>query len=63
MRAAKAIVGAIGLVVTSLTAILADDVFNANEAATLAGVLVEAAIAIWAIWRVPNAGFVEKPRP
>lgn len=61
MEKAKAIVGAIGLVVTALTAILADDVFDINEIGTLVVVLIEAGATIWAIWRVPNAGFVKVP--
>lgn len=54
MKAAKAVVGAIGLVVTALTAILADDIFDANEVGTLVTVLIEAGVAVYAIWRVPN---------
>lgn len=59
MDKAKAIVAAIGMVVTVLTAILADNVFDANEVGTLVTVLIEAGATVWAVWRVPNAGFVK----
>lgn len=59
MDKAKAIVAAIGMVITALTAILADNVLDANEVGTLVTVLIEAAIAVWAVWAVPNAGFVK----
>lgn len=59
MDKAKAIVAAIGMVITALTAILADNVFDANEAGVLLTVLIEAAATVWAVWRVPNAGFVK----
>lgn len=61
MRAAKAWVAAIALVVTVLTSILADNVFDISEIATLVAVLIEAGLGVWAVYRVPNKGFVEKP--
>jgi hypothetical protein len=62
MRAAKAWVAAIGTVVMALSAVLADDLINANEIGTLVTVGIEAALTILAVYRVPNAGFVEKPQ-
>jgi hypothetical protein len=63
MRTAKAWLGAASILVTSLTAILADNVFEMSEIAVLAAVLIEAVVGVWAIYRVPNAGFVERPLP
>lgn len=59
MRAAKAWIAAIGMVITSLTAILADNVFDANEVGTLVTVAIEAILLVIAVYKVPNAGFVE----
>lgn len=55
MRTAKAVVAALGTVVTVLTAALADDVVNAGETGTLIATLIEAAATVYAVWRVPNA--------
>lgn len=55
MRTAKALVAAIGAVVTVLTAALADDVLNAGETGTLIATVIEAAGTVWAVYRVPNA--------
>ena len=54
MSAAKALVAAVGVVVTALTGVLADDVVDVNEVALLVAVLVEAAATVYAVWRVPN---------
>lgn len=50
----KAVVGGVALVVTALTGALADNLVNASEAQTLAAVLVEAVLGVYAVWRVPN---------
>ncbi len=55
MKIAKAVVAGVGMVVTVLTAALADDVLNASEGATLIATAIEAGATIWAVWRVPNA--------
>lgn len=62
MRAAKAWVAAIGTIVMALSAVLADDLINANEIGTLVTVGIEAALTVIAVYQVPNAGFVEKPQ-
>jgi hypothetical protein len=54
MTKAKAITSAIGAVVSVLTLAFADDVFNASEAGTVAAVVVEQALTIFAVYRVPN---------
>lgn len=59
MRAAKAIVAAIGTVVVALTGVLADEVVDVNEVGLLVTVLIEAAITIFAVYQVPNKGFTE----
>jgi len=51
---AKAVTAAIFAVVTVLTAAFADDVFGASEVGTVVATLVEQAIGVWAVWRVPN---------
>lgn len=56
MRIAKAIVAAVGAVCTVLTAAFADDVFQASETATVLATVVESAVMIWAVYRVPNQG-------
>lgn len=61
METAKAIVGAIGLVVTALTAILADNVFDTSEAGIIVTVVIEAAMTTYAIWRIPNTNYVYRP--
>lgn len=59
MRAAKAIVAAVGAVVMALSAVLADDIINASEIGTLVTVGIEAVLMVIAVYRIPNAGFVE----
>ena len=58
MTKAKAINAAVGAVVSILTAAFADEVFSASETSRVVAVLVEQAITVWAVWRVPN-----KPAP
>ena len=55
MVKAKAIVSAVGVVVTALTAALADDVFNLSDVQGLLSAIIPAAVSVWAVWRVPNA--------
>jgi hypothetical protein len=55
-------VAAIGTIVMALSAVLADDLINANEIGTLVTVGIEAALTVIAVYQVPNAGFVEKPQ-
>lgn len=54
MKTAKAVVAGVGMVVTVLTAALADDVFNATETGTLVATLIEAGATVWAVWGVRN---------
>ncbi|GIF71917.1 hypothetical protein [Asanoa siamensis] len=54
MTKAKALVAAVMAVGGVLTAAFADDVFGASEVGTTVAVLVEQAIGVWAVWRVPN---------
>lgn len=54
MREAKAVVAAIGTIATSLTAILADDVFTLNEGASLAATLVLVVGTVAAVYGVSN---------
>lgn len=54
MKAAKAIVAAVGTVVTALTAALADEVLSLDEVGQLVAVVIAAAATIWGVWRVPN---------
>lgn len=54
MTIAKAVVAAVGALVTVLTVALADDLFNASDAATLIAAIVEQAVAVWTVWRLPN---------
>lgn len=61
MRTAKAWLAAAGTVLMAVTAVLTDNVININEVGTLVTVAIEAALTIWAVYKVPNAGFVEKP--
>ena len=55
MRIAKAIAAAVGMVVTVLTAALADDVLSLDETGQIVAVAIEAAARVYAVWRVPNA--------
>jgi hypothetical protein len=55
MKKAKAIVAAVGTVCTALTAALADNVLDGSEAGGIASTVVVGALAVWGVWRVPNA--------
>lgn len=54
MERAKAIVAAVGLVVTALTAALSDDVFNVSDAGQVTFTVVTAAVSVYAVWKIPN---------
>lgn len=51
---AKAVVSACGVVVTALTAALADDVFNLSDVSALISAVVPAVVTVYAVWKVPN---------
>lgn len=55
MVKAKALVAAVGVVLTALTAALADDVFSMADVSALLVAIIPAAASVWAVWRVPNA--------
>ena len=54
MTAAKAVVAAIGTIVTALTAALADEVLDLTEVAHLVTVAVECAATVFAVYQVRN---------
>lgn len=54
MKYAKAIMAALGSILTVLTAALADDVLSLDEVGTLASTVITAALTVFAVWRVPN---------
>jgi hypothetical protein len=51
---AKAVVGAVGLVVTALDAALADNVLGVDEVGHIISVVIAAGASVYAIFRVPN---------
>lgn len=54
MRYAKAIVAALGSVLTVVTAALADDVFSVDEIGTVVSSAITAALTVLAVFSVPN---------
>lgn len=67
MKRAKAIVAAIGGTLTALMVVLAtvnvaaeDDIFDAGEIGSITTAVMTFALTVWAVWRVPNAGMVDK---
>lgn len=50
----KAVVAAVGTVVTALTAALADDVLSVDETGNVIAVVIAAAATIYGVYRVPN---------
>jgi hypothetical protein len=54
VRNAKAVVAAIGTVVTALSAALADEVLNNNEIGGLVSTVVLAGITVYGVWKVRN---------
>jgi hypothetical protein len=61
MKTAKAVVTAVGAIVTVLTAALADNVFNASETGTTIACVVEQGITVWTVWKMRNKGYVYDP--
>lgn len=66
MRTAKAVVAAIGSTLTALTSALAtvtlvldDDAVDLNEISSLITAVVVLGATVWAVWRVPNEGYVQ----
>jgi len=55
MRYAKAVVAAISSVLTVATAVLADNLVNADELGQLLSALVVAGAGVVAVYRTPNA--------
>lgn len=67
MKTAKAIVAGIGTTltavmtaITTVSFVLSDDAVDLNEIGTLATAAVTLGLTIWAVWRVPNAGYIER---
>lgn len=67
MKTAKAVVAAIGATVTALTTalttvtfVLSDDAVDVGEIGSLATALVSLGLTVWAVWRVPNEGMIDK---
>lgn len=65
MKTAKAVVAAIGSTLTALMAalttvtfVLDDDAVDLNEISSLVTAALTLGVTIWAVWRVPNAGYV-----
>lgn len=54
MRYAKAWVAAAGMVVTVLTAALADSVFDLSDTTTLVTTLIEAGATVYAVYKIRN---------
>lgn len=54
MTKAKAVVAAVGLVVNALSAAFADDVLNGSEIGGIVSTVVTSALAVYAVWRIPN---------
>ncbi|WP_369335630.1 hypothetical protein OG559_31065 (plasmid) [Micromonospora sp. NBC_01405] len=54
MKKAKAIMAAVGGVCTLAAPMLADDLLDAGETGQLVAGVVTAALAVWAVYRVPN---------
>lgn len=51
---AKAVVAAVGTIVTALTAAFTDDVVDIGEVGELTAVVIAAGLTIYGVWRVPN---------
>lgn len=54
MTAAKAVVAAIGTIVTVLTAALADNVLDASEIGQIAAAAITGALTVAGVWAIPN---------
>lgn len=67
MKTAKAVVAGIGSTLTALMVMWAtvsvaaqDDAFDMGEIGTLTTAAITMVLTVWAVWRVPNAGMVDK---
>jgi hypothetical protein len=54
MTAAKAVAAAIGVIITALTAALADEVLDLSEVGQLLAVTVTAAGTVYGVWKTRN---------
>jgi len=54
MKVAKAVAAAVGTVATAVSAALADDLFGVDEIGHVVATVITAALAVYAVWRVPN---------
>lgn len=54
MKAAKAVVAAVGTVATAVSAMLADNVFDFNEVGTLVTVVLVAGASVWGVYEARN---------
>jgi hypothetical protein len=63
MKAAKAVVAAVGLVVTALVAALGDDVIDANEWGSIGGAVVAGIATVTAVYAVKNKPAQPLPPP
>lgn len=59
-RVWKAVIAAVGTLVTLLTAAVADDVFNVDESVAVGVALVEAAVTVWGVYKARNEPQVSK---
>lgn len=50
----KAVVAAVGTVVTALVPVVADNVFDASEVQSVSGALVAAALTVYGVWKAEN---------
>lgn len=55
MKTLKAVVAAVGGLVTVATGVLADDVIGMSEWCSLLSALVAAGATVYGVWRAPNA--------
>jgi hypothetical protein len=67
MKTAKAVVAGIGATLTALMTMWAtvsvaaqDDAFDVGEIGTLTTAAITLALTVWAVWRVPNAGMIDR---
>lgn len=69
MKTAKAVVAGIGSTLTALMTMLAtislvldDDAVDVTEYGTLTTAIASLVLTVWAVWRVPNAGMVDRDK-
>lgn len=53
-KIAKAIVAAVGGLVTAVTPVVADEVIGLDEVGTVAAALAAAVATVYGVWRTPN---------